>query len=132
MGQPAKLPDDQPMTLAEACEGFFRGTISIATLRAEAKRGRLTIMRIGRMDFVTPAGLREMMEKCRVQQRGHASTFTPSNEPGSSETDRLLAAQAAMNSIATALKKGSPPTSRKSSSPSPMNIIPLGSMSQKS
>lgn len=47
------ISDDEPMTLAEACETIFRGHIKPATLRAEAARGRLVIERIGRRDFVT-------------------------------------------------------------------------------
>lgn len=58
--------DDEPMTLAEACETVFRGHIKPATLRAEAARGRLVIERIGRRDFVTRRAIKEMREQCRM------------------------------------------------------------------
>lgn len=113
------IHDDVPLTLAEACEVFFRGRITPATLRAEARRGRLSLMRIGRAHFVTPSAVREMMRRCQDPQKVPASTSIPSSAPGSSATDRSRDALAAANSIATELKKGSRPTSPKSSSPSP-------------
>ena len=58
--------DDQPLTLKEACELIFRDSISPATLRAEADRGRLVIERIGRRDFVTRRAIREMRKKCEL------------------------------------------------------------------
>jgi len=40
-------PDD-PITLEEACDLAFRGTITIASLRAEANRGNLDVFKVGR------------------------------------------------------------------------------------
>lgn len=45
--------DEDPITLKEACEMVFRNTVTPATLRAEAGRGRLEISRIGKRDFTT-------------------------------------------------------------------------------
>jgi hypothetical protein len=65
-GRTPAIDDDAPMTLAEACTIVFRDLIKPGTLRAEARRGRLTIERIGRRDFVTRAALKEMRELCRT------------------------------------------------------------------
>jgi hypothetical protein len=85
----ADFSDDEPITLAEACQHIFKGRITPDTLRAEAKRGRLEIERIGRQDFVTIAGIREMRKKCRTapQQKDQGSG---SNQPGSDQTGALL------------------------------------------
>lgn len=56
--------EDVPMTLKEACSIVFRGTISPATLKAEAERGNLKIRKIGRTYFVTWRELSLMWEKC--------------------------------------------------------------------
>lgn len=58
--------DDDPITLKEACEIVFRNQCGVATLRAEAKRGRLTVFKIGRGYFTTLRNVREMVEMCRV------------------------------------------------------------------
>ena len=58
--------DDDPITLKEACEIVFRNQCRVATLRAEAKRGRLTVFKIGRSYFTTLRNVREMVEMCRV------------------------------------------------------------------
>lgn len=95
---------DAPLTLKEACSIFFRGRITPATLRAEARRGRLVIMRIGRADFVTPSAMREMMKRC--QTRPEASSI-PTLKGGVvlSESDRPQSALAAARAIANELKK---------------------------
>lgn len=107
------IADDVPITLAEACTVVFRGKITPATLRAEACRGNLVIERIGRRDFVTLRGIREMREKCRVEQRGHTSGTTTSLGSGMSETDRSNAALAAVAMNVRRLKKPSVNTSAK-------------------
>lgn len=125
--------DDAPLTLQEACARYFRGAIGPATLRAEARRGRLALMRIGRTDFVTPAAMREMMEKCRVPQKAPASGSTPPNEPGSSETEeRSSDALAAAKASANALKKRSANTSPRNSDQPSGKVISLASRSQRS
>lgn len=126
------VTDDAPLTLKEACEIFFRGTITPATLRAEARRGTLRIMRIGRADFVTPAAVRGMMTKCQDPHEEQGSTSTLKNESGSSETDRSRAALAAAKQIAQELKSGLANTSRQNSNQSAAKVISLNSRSQKS
>ncbi|MFB9794510.1 hypothetical protein ACFFQG_28225 [Shinella granuli] len=118
--------DDEPMTLAEACEIVFKGAIKPATLRAEAARGNLVIERIGRRDFVTRSAIREMREKCRVQQKGPVSGTIKPPASGISETDRQSAALAAALRSARELRKPSGNTSRKNTSRRP-TIVRLGS-----
>ena len=120
------LDDDEPMTLAEACEVVFRGTIKPATLRAEAARGNLVIERIGRRDFVTRSALREMRTKCRVQQKEPASGTTAKPGTGLSETERSNVALAAALRSARGLRLNSENTSSKSTSRQ-ATIVRLGS-----
>ncbi|MCP4319529.1 MAG: hypothetical protein GY789_26975 [Hyphomicrobiales bacterium] len=108
------IGDDDPMTLLEACQIVFRGTIKPATLRAEAARGNLVVERIGRRDFVTRAAIQEMRERCRAQQKVPASGLTETQDCGSSEMERRSAALAAALKSARELRKGSGHTSRKS------------------
>lgn len=61
------LLDDDPITLKEASELLLRGIVSVSALRAEIKRGNLTMERIGKNLFTTPAHIREMRRRCRVQ-----------------------------------------------------------------
>ncbi len=126
------MAEDAPLTLAQACAVFFRGAITPATLRAEARRGTLRLMRIGRADFVTPSAMREMMQKCQDPQKEPASGSTPPNVSGSSVTERSRDALAAANSIAKELKKGSPPTLPKNSSRPAAKVISLGARSPRS
>ena len=67
------MNDDTPIPLAEACRIAFNGAIGPDTLRAEARRGRLVIERIGRRDFVTLAAIREMRRLCQLQPKDRAS-----------------------------------------------------------
>jgi len=127
-----EVTDDTPLTLKEACEMFFRNTITPKTLRAEAGRGTLTIMRIGRQDFVTPQGIKGMMVKtCRAKDSPQGSTSAKTKPSGSSETARNQSAQAAALMTAQALKKHSRNTSRTSSSLS-AKVVHLASASPRS
>jgi hypothetical protein len=60
------LPDDLPLTLKEACERVFGGSITVASLKAEYARGNLELSKIGRTYITTPADLKAMFVKCRV------------------------------------------------------------------
>lgn len=110
------------LTLKEACTIFFRDKIGPKTLRSLHRQGRLSIMRIGKSDFVTAHAMREMM-KC--QENSNPQESSSSRALGSSETDRTLSAQAAAKAIAQELKKRSVSTSAKSSGPQSASIIPL-------
>lgn len=124
--------EDAPLTLKEACDLFFRGRITPATLRAESRRGRLKIMRIGRTDFVTPSAVRGMMTQCQDPQKEPGSISTPPNDNGLSETERSQNALAAAKQIAEELKKNSVDTSGKNSNLSPAKVISGNFPSRKS
>lgn len=95
------------MTLQEACDRYFGGGIGPDALRAARKQGRLTIIRLGRKDWVSPAAMRELM-LCQDPPKDPGSTSTPKSEPGLSETGRSLDALAAAKATAAALKRRSP------------------------
>lgn len=57
------ITDDTALTLNEACRIYFRDAIKAASLKAEHKRGRLHMVKVGRTYFVTPAAIREMVVK---------------------------------------------------------------------
>lgn len=102
--------DEAPMTLAEACETVFRGAMTVATLRAEAARGRLAIFRIGRRLYTTHASVREMIELCRVEPKVRGSISIKREATLSSETVRRSCALAALDQTLSALKGSSPNT----------------------
>jgi len=109
----APFDPDAPITLKEACELHFRNRVKVATLRAEAARGRLDIFRVGRADFTTIKDLREMERRCRDDDPRRASTSTRKDGNGSSATDRLSSARAALNQTVHRLKSSSPVTLAK-------------------
>lgn len=108
------MREDDPITLAEACEIVFRNTVRPATLRAEAARGHLQISRIGRRDFTTLRDARELYEKCRVERKAPGSISTRDENNGLSETEQLLSARAAAHVMVNGLKLLSKDTSAKS------------------
>lgn len=110
------MADDAPITLAEACELVFRGTMTPATLRAEAARGRLVIFKIGKRHYTTRAHVREMIELCRVEPKDQDSTWTGNDPNGLSEMERISNAQAALTVTLNALKSASPNTSAANTS----------------
>ena len=93
---------DTPITLKDACQLHFSGTISVATLKAEHGRGNLVIFKVGRQYFTTLNELNAMMEKCRLEAppgvRNNGRTEAERRKPvrsGQSSTARLASAQAA-------------------------------------
>lgn len=100
------MNEDDPITLAQACEIVFHGAIKPATLRAEAARGRLALRRIGRQDFVTLRDVREMVEQCRVGEPRPGFTLIGRATHGSSETVRNSSARAALETTLRLLKHG--------------------------
>jgi hypothetical protein len=111
------IADDDPITLAEACDIVFRGVITEASLRAEERRGNLETFKIGRAIFTTRRDIREMEKKCRVKRKGLDSTSTRAVNNGSSETENPSAALDALNQTVKALKGGSPNTSEQNTGP---------------
>lgn len=108
------MNDNEPITLAEACELYPRSKLTVSTLRAEAQRGRLDIFRLGRRDYTTIAAMEGMIRRCQEDARHRASTSTESADNGSSETDRISSARAALNQSVQALKSGLPRISGRS------------------
>ena len=96
--------DDDTITLKDAASHFG---YTVSTLRAEADRGRLTIYKIGKRLYTTPNDIREMVKKCRVEQKGHGFTLIQGESNGSSATDRALSARAAASETALKLKNSS-------------------------
>lgn len=77
------MTDDDVITLKQAAEV---SGIGIATLRAEANRGRLTIYRIGRQNRTTVKDIRVMVELCRVEPKAPVFIATQRAINTSSET----------------------------------------------
>ena len=93
------MSDDEPITLAEACELYPRSRLTKSTLRAEAARGRLTIFRIGKRDYTTVAFMRDMVRRCQDEDYRRDSISIRQEANGLSETDNTLSAQAALKSV---------------------------------
>jgi hypothetical protein len=110
------LADDTLLTLKDACEIFFGGKVTVATLKAEHARGNLDISKIGRAYFTTIRKLREMEEKCRVEAPARNSGSTKHEIPGpSSMADPVIAQGAALRRLSE-LKQHFGITSRESTS----------------
>lgn len=110
------INENDPITLAEACEIVFRNTIKPATLLAEHGRGRLVISKIGRAYFTTLRDARELLEKCRVEREARGSISTKNAGNGLSETDSVSCARAGANQAVSMLKSLSKNTLGKSTS----------------
>lgn len=110
-----EILDDDPITLTEASEVVLSGAITVSTLRAEIRRGNLTVERIGKNLFTTPAYIKQMRERCRVKQnrQDYTSERTRESTSGSSETGTATDEQAALKATVQALKNGSLNTLKK-------------------
>lgn len=96
--------DDDTITLKDAAQHFG---FSVWTLRTEADRGRLTIYKIGKRFYTTPRDVKEMIQRCRVDQKGRDFTLIKSAANSPSETERLSSALAAARESAEKLKNSS-------------------------
>lgn len=115
----ADIEDDDPITLETASKVVLCGAVTVSTLRAEIKRGNLGALRIGKNLFTTPADIREMKNRCRVQLNRPDSTSEKTGDErpvntktwidtsGSSATKDATDELAALKGIATALTNGS-------------------------
>ena len=84
------LLDTDPITLREASQLVLRGVITVSALRSEMNRGNLT----------TPAAIREMMDKCRVQIPPRPSTLDCAPDLDiASQQDALNASLAALRRL---------------------------------
>jgi len=135
---------DTPLRLDVAAKAAFPfGDMTASGLRREAQRGRLVIERIAGKDFTTLRHIEEMRKKCRDQQKAQGSgsnqrsaTRTASSsaaQPGSSATDHVRSARAALEKTARELKGRSQSTSPASTkSLASGTVIPLKSSSSTS
>lgn len=89
---------DPPITLKDACRDVFKDAISVATLMAEHRRENLVIYKIGRQYFTTPADIRSMLKKCRIESRSQPTTFV--------DIESVNAALAAARQVVAGLKRG--------------------------
>lgn len=96
--------DGDIITLRDAAQHFG---LSVYALRKEAGDGRLTIYRVGKRLYTTPGDIKEMIQKCRVEQKAPDSISIRPARNSPSETERLSSAQAAANEIAQRLKNSS-------------------------
>lgn len=103
--------DDDTITLKDAASHFG---YTVSTLRAEADRGRLTIYKIGKRFYTTPADIKEMVKQCRVELKGHGFISTPRARIGSSATVRDSSGLSAAREIARGLRSASRNTSATS------------------
>lgn len=93
--------DDDTITLRDAAKHFG---FSVYTLRTEAERGRLTIYKIGKRYYTTPADVKEMVRQCRVEQKARDFTLIRSASSTPSEMERASSALAAARESAEKLK----------------------------
>ena len=105
----ADIEDDDPITLETASKVVLCGAVTVSTLRAEIKRGNLGALRIGKNLFTTPADIREMKNRCRVQLNRQDSTSetTAGERSGSSGTKDATNERAVLRANVTALINGS-------------------------
>jgi hypothetical protein len=107
------LTDDTLLTLKDACEIFFGGRVTVATLKAEHARGNLDMSKIGRSYFTTIAKLKQMEERCRVVAPARNSGSTRSAEAGQSSMEDPAIAQGAALRKLSSLKEHFGITSRQ-------------------
>jgi hypothetical protein len=113
--------NDQPLRLDVAASlAFPDGSMTASGLRREAGKGRLVIERIAGKDYTTVNEIEKMRVLCRLVQKARVSGFAGSAavsaEPhdGSSETEAISKAQAALRTILQEPNARSPDTSQPS------------------
>ncbi|HEY1945355.1 MAG TPA: excisionase [Roseiarcus sp.] len=110
-----------PLRLAVAADAYG---LTVGALRAEARRGTLTIWRVAGKDWTSHSEIKRMFERCRVKAVEHDCGFEPPAETlaaqrppfGSSETVVDNSALAAARERAKRLREGLPPTSSPNTS----------------
>lgn len=106
--------DNDTITLRDAAQHFG---FTVSTLRAEASRGRLTIYKIGKRYYTTPADIRVMVSECRVDPKARDFTLIRGAGNGLSAMERSSSALAAANETVQMLKSLSRATSAPSIGP---------------
>ena len=139
-----KITPDTPLRLEDAMRvAFPAGGMTVSGLRREAARGRLLIEIIAGKHFTTLRAIEEMRNQCRDQQRAldygsnlknatrAGSSFVA--QRGSSVTERVRSARAALEKTAQGLNGPLPTTSPTNTErPASGIVIPLKSSSSTS
>src|SRR5215207_368629 len=115
------VTDDTPLRLDVAAKlAFPDGSITKASLRREADKGRLRRWRIAGKDMTTLAEVKNMVDRCLVSDCqpdfGSGQPVTTEVPPGSSSTVGSSTALAAARMRAKRLKEGSSSISPQSTS----------------
>jgi hypothetical protein len=123
----AALSDDIPLRLEQAVAvmGARGYPLTVSMLRTEIRKGRLIPVEVAGKFFVTPRQIRDLFTPCPVAPKALASTSaqaggtsvpeSPSPTSGSSEMERLRAAQAAALSSRRRPSESSQTTSPRNS-----------------
>jgi hypothetical protein len=139
---PEMVTPTTPLPLKEAARiAFPYGGMTAKRLRQEHRNGNLKIETYGNQDFTTLAHIEEMRQKkCRANQKDLVSGSNQQDTPprakltstrgGSSETESIRRARAALLQTARTLNSNSPNTSAENTkSPASAIVIPLKSLS---
>lgn len=102
-GPSMNTADENPIPLKQAAEQFG---FTVSTLRAEAKRGRLNIYRIGNKLYTTPADVRRMVVSCRIVPKGQDLVLT--RDDGATKADGVAANRADLSEILSMLENMGP------------------------
>ncbi len=105
--------DDDPITLQEACTLYPAASFKVATLRAEADRGRLHIFLLGRRYHTTKHAMQQWVQRCQDDAQRQGFTSIRNENSGLSATERASSAQAALRQTVQRLKSDSPNISGK-------------------
>jgi hypothetical protein len=134
---PAEVTDDTMLPLKMAAElAQAHGVLAAASaksLRREADRGRLEIWLPFGRQHTTLGAIKRMIKRCHVQPRAPASTTGERTTGGSSKMpEESSSALAALMESTRRLRDNSKRTSRRSTSPTSGQVIPLASRSSTS
>ena len=140
---PDNIDSDKPLPLDMAARvAFPDGSMTVSGLRNEIKKGNLQASKVAGRIWTTLGNIKRMMERCQIAEAYDAArvrNFTSANpsdreasSDGSSSTAPPTAsasreAQAHLSQIAQRLRKPSPPTSPKSTSPTSGKVVPIKS-----
>ena len=93
--------DDDPIPLATAAADFG---IPKGVLKANGLRGDLSIYKLGTQYYTTPNAVRRWVEKCHVTPKARVSGSIRDASNGSSSTERISSAQAALMTSLNSLR----------------------------
>jgi hypothetical protein len=113
---------ETPMRLTTAVEVLrgepgFPADLSMSMLKTEIRKGRLTPASVAGKFYVTPAQIRDLFQPCPAEPKARASTSSnvkAEMPSGSSVTEPMSGAQAALQDALATLRRPSNATSRTS------------------